>query len=468
MKISRYIRTICAAAVIILTVTLCSPAEVSGASSDKTPSLSGTSAVLIDAGSGQVLYEKNAYEKRDPASITKMLNAMVVLDTVDMDKVVTIPEYSYETVGHVFGLKAGEKYTVKDLLYAMMLPSNNDVAEALALVAGGDIESFCAMMNDKAEACGGKDTNFTNPNGLNNAGQEKHRTTAMDLALIASEGMKNSTFREIVKTKSYTVTELNSGRERRVRSTNACLYDRKIKIDDKKVRLYYKGCNGIKTGLTSVAGNCFVGSARKGNTELIAVTLNCATAEEKFEDAIALWDYGFNNYRTYTAAKASEYVYELKVKKGNLAQVDLGIREDLDITVDRGSKPAETTETRAVLNSDEVNAPVKKGTVMGRLVCLDEEGNTLGERELIALENVEEGWALSAIGIADEEIPFFILVLALIISAVLIFLLTRRIRAERRRQRRRARRERAVRSRERERERNPFSDMNDRKGGRNV
>ena len=459
-------KIICTAVVAALMM----PVVSFGATKEKPEKISGTSAILMDAGSGQILYEKNAEENRDPASITKMLNALVIIDTMELDKVVTIPEYSYETVGHVYGIKAGEKYTVRDLLYAMMLPSNNDVAEALALIAGGDISGFCTMMNDKAKACGGKDTNFTNPNGLNNAGQEHHRTTAYDLAMIASEGMKNSTFRKIVKTKKYEVTEKTSGKTRVVRNTNACLYDRKVKIDDgnKKVKLYYKGCNGIKTGITSVAGYCFAGSARRGNTELIAVSLNASAPEERFRDTARLWDYGFANYKTYTAAKASEYIYELDVKKGNLAQVDLGIKEDLDVTVLKKSKPEETLTTEVKIYEDEVIAPVEKGEILGELVCKDEDGNIMRAEELFALEDVSEGWILSAIGISNEEIPVFLLLSALVITAFLIFALTRKMRIRRRKQRRRAKRERAVRSRGRERERNPFGNTDDRRGGRNV
>lgn len=446
--------------VIFLTVFMLLPAYSFGAYNAKAPTVSGTSSILIDAGSGEVLYEKNADERRDPASVTKILNAMVVLDNMNLDTVVTIPEYSYEKLGNLYGIKPGEQYTVEDLLYAMMLFSSNDVAEALAIICGGDIDSFCTMMNDKAKAYGATDTNYTNPNGMNNAGQEHHKTTARDLSVIASEAMQNKTFRKIVKTKTHKVTELKSGKTKTVQNTNACLYNKKVKlINDKKLNLYYEGCNGIKTGLTSRSGECFVGSAKRGNTEFIAVVLNAPTPEDKYKDAAKLWDYGYANYRTYTAAKASEYVYELKVKKGDLSEVDLGIKQDMDITVAKGSHPDETTKVETQLNEKSVTAPVKKGTVMGKLICVDENGKALAESDLIALEDVNEGWILSAIGISNEEIPQFILIVALIISGILILLLTRKIRREKRRQRRRAQRERAARSRGRERERKPFDDV---------
>ena len=145
-----------------------------------------------------------------------------------------------------------------------------------------------------------------------------------------------------------------------------------------------------------------------------------------------------------------------------------GIKEDLDVTVLKKSKPEETLTTEVKIYEDEVIAPVEKGEILGELVCKDEDGNIMRAEELFALEDVSEGWILSAIGISNEEIPVFLLVSALVITAFLIFALTRKMRIRRRKQRRRAKRERAVRSRGRERERNPFGNTDDRRGGRNV
>lgn len=443
------------------------------------PKLNATSAILIDAGSGDILYEKDVYDKRDPASITKVLNAMVVLDNLKLSEIYVIPD-RLETVGHTVGLKKGEELTIEQLLYAMLLYSGNDAAEALAYATGGDMETFCSMMNEKAKACGAKNTNFTNANGLNNYGQENHRTTAYDLAMISREAMKNKTFRKIVSTKRYIIPATNKSKERKIRSTNALLYEKPFKMDGKVFDCYYKGTTGIKTGMTSVAGECFVGSAKRGNTELIAVILNAATAEDKFEDAIALFDYGFANYRTYTAAKSSDVLYELKVKKGSLAKVDLGIVDDMDITVNRDYEGAKNITTEIVFSEEYadsedaktnkkkikwVKAPVKKGTVFGHLVAYNENGEAVAVQELIALETVHKGGILSNIGIADEELPLFFVILSMIVILLLILRITRNLRKEKRRKRRRAKRQRAVSRREAQEQR---SDMTYRENKGNV
>ncbi len=439
-----------------------SPTVVIEEGSEEKPGLNATSAILIDAGSGVILYEKDAYDKRDPASITKILNAMVVLDNLKLSDTYVIPD-GLETVGHVVNLKKGEELTIEQLLYAMLTYSGNDAAEALAYAAGGDMKTFCSMMNKKARSCGAENTNFTNANGLNNYGQEYHRTTAYDLAIISREAMKSKTFRKIVSTKRYTIPATNKSKERKLRNTNALLYEKPFKMDGKKFDCYYKGTTGIKTGMTSVAGECFVGSAKRGNTELIAVVLNAATAQDKFDDAIDLLDYGFANYKTYTAAKSSDVIYELKVKKGSLAGVDLGIAEDLDITVSRDYEGKKNITTGIVFsqkytdsenaktNAEKIKwikAPVKKGTVFGHLVAYNDKDEAIAVQELIAMEEVEKGGILSNIGIADEELPMFFIVLSMAIILILILRITRNLRKDKRRRRRRAKRQRTVSRRE--------------------
>ncbi|MFR2565311.1 MAG: D-alanyl-D-alanine carboxypeptidase family protein, partial [Anaerovoracaceae bacterium] len=145
------------------------PSFASGENKKEAPEVTGTSAILIDAGTGQILYEKNSREKRDPASITKILNCLVVLENMDLDSEVKVP-YKIEQIGNNIDLKKGEVLTVEQLLYAMMVCSANDAAEILAVSTGGSIEEFCRMMNERAAECGAENTNFTNPNGLNGWG----------------------------------------------------------------------------------------------------------------------------------------------------------------------------------------------------------------------------------------------------------------------------------------------------------
>ncbi|MGN0704085.1 MAG: D-alanyl-D-alanine carboxypeptidase family protein [Lentihominibacter sp.] len=420
------------------------------------PDVSGTSAIMIDAGSGDILYEKNSHEPRDPASVTKILTCLVALETLDSDDIVTI-DYEVETVGHVLELKLGERIYVRDLLYGLMVYSANDAAEAIAIEAGGTIENFCEMMNERAEACGAENTNFTNPNGLNNYGQENHRTTAYDLALIADEAMKNAYFRKLVSTVSYTIPATNKSKERKLENTNLCLYEteKNVDIDGQKRPYKYEGNIGIKTGSTGTAGECYCGMAKRGDTELIVVTLNAASAEDRFADAIKLWDYGFSKYYTYNAAGKNVELDTLKVRRGEKSRVSVGIAEDLDITLDKGFDSG-SLRTEIVKDEKKITAPVDKGQKVGT-VSVYKDGDLVAQSELITLEGSGRGGALSYIGIADEHVIYFLLgipaALIVLIAARLLYVRHRR----KKRQRRKAQRERNIRRRERDREKNPFN-----------
>lgn len=428
------------------------------------PSLDGTSAILMDAGSGEILYEKNAYEVRDPASITKILNCMVVLDTLDMDEEVTI-DIEPETEGSVMKLQKGEKIKVKDLVYAMMLWSANDAAEVLGYLAGGDMETFCGMMNERAELCGAKDTKYTNPNGLNDEAVN-NVTTAYDIAVITRSAMKNPQFRKIVATSKYKIPATNKSKAREHKSSDRCLWDTKTKvnIDGKQTPLKYDGCIGVKTGYSSTAGDCYAGCVKRGSTELISVVLNASHEEQKFQDSINLWNYGFENYKTYTVARMNDVQCRQKVKYGELSEVDLGVAHDMKITVSRSAKPAETVTTKIELNEEKVEAPVKNGTVLGQIIAYN-DGKEVARQDLIALEDSGRGGPLSHIGIADEEIPILVLVLAtgIVIIIIIRILAAKKMRRDRRR--RRARSRRTVRHHEWEREHSPF-EIDEKKIGR--
>lgn len=408
------------------------------------PEISGTSAIMIDAGSGDILYEKNSRERRDPASVTKILTCLVALETLELDSMITI-DRDLETVGHILELKIGEQISVRDLLYGMMVHSANDAAEAIALAAGGSIENFCDMMNKKAGECGAESTTFTNPNGLNNYGQENHKTTAFDLAMISREAMKDSTFRTLVSTVRYTIPATNMSEERKLKSTNLCLYETKktVEIDGEKRPYKYEGAIGIKTGSTGTAGECFCGMAKRGDTELIVVTLNAQTPEDRYADVMKLWDYGFSNYYTYNAARGDTELDTIKVKRGEKAHLAVGIAEDLDVTLNSGYD-SDKLKVKIVRNEKKVEAPVAKGIEIGT-VTVYKDREVIAQTKLITLEASGRGGPLSYIGISDDRVIYFILsiplVLIVIIVIRLIYLRYRRVK----RQRRKAKRERELR-----------------------
>ena len=177
------------------------------------PELEAESAIVMDADSGNILYEKDSRSKREPASTTKIVTCMLALEYLDLDQVITV-KHNAQQMGSIINVKQGEKIRTEDLLYALMLPSANDAAVALAEEIGGDVETFCSMMDEKAKECGAENTHFRNPNGLNWQGQEDHLTTAYDLAVITREAMKNSTFRKLVRTTTYTMPATNKSKER--------------------------------------------------------------------------------------------------------------------------------------------------------------------------------------------------------------------------------------------------------------
>lgn len=238
------------------------------------PSVSAESAALIDE-SGQILYEKNANVKGYPASTTKIMTALVALEKLDelglgMDSEVIIPEEAVGIEGSSIYLKKGERISIEELLYGLMLQSGNDSATALAICVGGSLSSFVSMMNEKAEELGCSGTHFTNPSGLY---EENHYTTAADLARIAGEAMKRDDFRKIVRTKDWQ----NADGSRSFHNKNKTVFQ-------------YDGATGIKIGFTKASGRTLVASAKRDDKEMIAVVLRDGNW---FNDAYALMDYGF-------------------------------------------------------------------------------------------------------------------------------------------------------------------------------
>ena len=437
------------AIVIITALTLSGvvPSFASGENKKETPDVTGTSAILIDAGTGKILYEKNSREKRDPASITKILNCLVVLENMDLDSDVKVP-YKIEQVGNNIDLKKGEILTVEQLLYAMMVCSANDAAEILAVATGGSVEIFCSMMNERAAECGAEDTNFTNPNGLNGWGQENHRTTAYDLAMISREAMKNQMFRKLVSTVSYTIPATNKSKERTLESTDPCIYPegKTVEVDGKEVSFSYEGMTGIKTGSTGTAGECFCGSAKRGGTELIGVSLNAADEFIRFTDVTNMLDYGFDNYFTYTAVSAQEPADDLWIFRGDKGHVKVGVREDLDITLEK-DVDTDDLSVDIVTATKHLKAPVSKDDKLGTAEVRDGSGQLLASADVYALEDVKEGGLLSHIGIADEYVLFFITGVTVLILAIIIIIISNRRRREKKR-RQRAERLQAMRERD--------------------
>jgi D-alanyl-D-alanine carboxypeptidase (penicillin-binding protein 5/6) len=260
------------------------------------PAISAKAAILIDADSGKVLYSHNANARLPIASTTKIMTAIVVLETLDPAEKVTISASAVSVIGSVASLAKGEVLTVEDLLRALLIPSGNDAAVALAEAAAGSVPAFVAKMNAKAKALGLKNTHFVNDNGLT---KDKHYSSAKDLATIAQYAMKFPLFRRIVGTKGLSLPTLPGQKPRRFVSKNELV--RK-----------YDWVTGVKTGSTPAAGYCVVSSATQEGVNLIAVVLGATDSATRWKEAGALLEYGFNQHPRTVLVATGQAVGELR------------------------------------------------------------------------------------------------------------------------------------------------------------
>ena len=265
--------------------------------------LYASSAVLMDEGSGRILYNKNGSERKANASTTKIMTCILALEYGNEDDIVTFSANAARQPDVQMNGCEGEQYYLKDLLFALMLESHNDVAVAIAEHIAGDVETFAGYMNDKAQEVGAFDTHFVTPNGLD---ADDHYTTACDLAIIARYALQNKEFQEIIRTPAHTFSEISGKRNVAVVNRDGFLTQ-------------YEGAIGIKTGFTGNAGYCFVGAAKKNGMTLISVVLASGWPPHKtykWTDTKQLMDYGFSNYSVHTIPDVSIMVPEIPVDRG--------------------------------------------------------------------------------------------------------------------------------------------------------
>ncbi len=277
---------------LIINILLCIYCPTAYASASTKPDLYSDAAIVIDAKTGQIIFEKNAYAKEYPASITKILTTLIAIENGDMNSTVTVPSdavWGIDSDSSKMYLNEGEQLSLRDALYGVMLVSANDASWAVAEHIAGSLEAFCDMMNQRAKELGCTGSNFVNSNGLSD---KNHYTCAYDMALITREALKNDEFRKLTSTYSYTVPKTNMTEEPRYLTQG----NRLVQSDSE---YYYKYCEGGKTGYTQDAGGTLVAWAKKGDIELICVTLKTTGNKENYTDTISLFDYCFDNY-SYT------------------------------------------------------------------------------------------------------------------------------------------------------------------------
>lgn len=352
----------------------------------QTPPETLTSAmILTDADTGEVLYGKNENEKMYPASTTKIMVALLALENLNLDEMVTANNSALNLLppGHTnIGIKNGEQLSVRQLLYALMLPSAGDAANVLGERISGSVDEFVKLMNKRASELGMKNTNYMNASG---AHDDLHYTTASDMALLARTVMQNETFREIVSTDVYIIGATEQyPEERRLLNTNHLVSKRRTS------KYFYQYATGIKTGFTNPAKRCLVSSASKNGVNLICVALGADVVDGEqmdFVDSKNLFEYGFSNYSRRSVVEKGKIVEEVKIKsaKGDDDHVLLEAGDSISVLLPIDTQIGEVT-TNSTLYKSVVEAPVAKGEALGEIEYFV-DGKSVGKISLVATKD---------------------------------------------------------------------------------
>lgn len=329
------------------------------------PSTSAKSAILIEAESGRVLYQSNAFVRMPMASTTKIMTAIVAIESGDIKRTVTISPDAVGIEGSSIYLYPDEQLTLEELIYALLLESANDAATAIAIEVAGSVDAFSVLMNQKAETLGLTATHFTNPHGLDH---EAHYTTAFDLAKITAYALKNDTFRTVCSTVRKTIPlKGNEGT--------------RVLVNHNKLLTRYEGAMGVKTGFTKKSGRCLVSAAERDGLTLIAVTLS---APDDWKDHAAMLDFGFERYEKVPLAEKGGLVIPLSIVGGNTESVLVANLEPASAMLkkDRGEI------TYRIEAPQILYAPLTQGTEVGRVTWLC-DGEEIASSPLVTINTVE-------------------------------------------------------------------------------
>ena len=369
------------------------PVSAEEASLPADPDIQAKAALLVDANTGNIVYAKNEHEELYPASLTKIMTALLVLEAVDsgklsLDQQLTASDTitQLDSDGSSAGIQVGEIMTVEQLLYCMLVVSANEACVILAEAVSGDVDTFVDAMNAKAQALGCENTHFVNPTGLHDS---QHYTSAWDLYLITKEAMRHEDFMRICDTGDITLPATNLSEARSLHSTNYL-------ISVWRSRGYYNtDAHGIKTGSTDAAGHCLVSSASKGSLSFISVMLGCEQLHLEgneirtmsFYETNRLFNWAFENFAYQTVLTSDEILKEVAVSLSKIDHVTVHPAEDVEVLLPKGLA-AEDLERTITLKSDPVEAPISAGDVLGT-VTLSYDGTDYATVDLLALNDVE-------------------------------------------------------------------------------
>ena len=353
--------------------------NISFASEENPLKLNARSCVVIDRTSKQILFGKNEYNKVKMASTTKIMTATIIIENCDLNNIVTISKKAAGTGGSRLGLKTGDKITIKDLLYGLLLVSGNDAAVALAETCSGSVSDFADIMNEKAKELQLYNTHFETPHGLDS---DNHYTTAYELALLTDYALNNSTFQNIVGTKNYTITI--NGYTKNLTNTNELLGS-------------VNGIYGVKTGFTNGANRCLVTACKRGEKDIICVVLGCDTKNFRASDSTKLINYAFENFEYINIEnKINEFFNSWLTSNINTFYIEKGNSQNIKLNYSFTGCPiipikkSEINDLEFHINVNTyLKAPINQNKKVGYITVLM-ENNTICNCDIISENTIEK------------------------------------------------------------------------------
>jgi len=334
------------------------------------------SAILIELSTGKVLYEKDATIEKAPASMTKIMSMILIMDAINNGNLsyednVLISENASSMGGSQVYLNTGETYKVKELLKSIAIASANDAVVAMAEKVSGTVEKFVTLMNEKCSSLGCTNTNFVNPHGLD---AENHYSSAKDMSLMATYLLKN--YPEILE-----YTSIYEDYLQRPDGSNTWL------VNTNKLVRFYKDVDGLKTGFTSTAGYCLTATASKGDMRLISVVMGVDTSDNRTSDTVKLLNYGFNSYKLSVIYEKDKIIDEVRLEKGKQESVKIVLMDNATELLNINDKNKNYTINVKV---DKVVAPIKKGKQIGVAEILDNEGKIVTTVGITVKESIKK------------------------------------------------------------------------------
>ncbi len=333
------------------------------------------SAILLEMSTGKVLYEKNANEKLAPASMTKVMSMLLIMEAIErgdftMDDDVVISDNASGMGGSQIFLQTGEKYKVRELLKGIAIASGNDAVVAMAEKVSGTVSSFVEAMNKRAQELGLKNTHFDNPHGLDS---ENHYTTASDMSVMARELLKHEEILEFTRIYEDYLKK-NDGSSIWLVNTN-------------KLVRFYEGVDGLKTGYTTTAGYCMTATAKKNEMRLLSVVMNAPSSDLRSKDTTNMLNYGFNSYKLNILYEKEKNLGQVKIEKAKKEKVDVYLKDDITMLSKINENQGEYNYNVIV---NELKAPLSKNQSIGRVEVIDNEGNIVKEEDVIVKEDIEK------------------------------------------------------------------------------